>query len=372
MATPIHVPKINNNDDEVKLIGLQIAVGTSVSSGQIIAQIETDKAVIDVESPAEGFILAIYGEIDSILKVGDIFVWIGETPEEAVPEQKKKSTRTSATAPGNTPTAKAQALLHKYGLNESEVLPSGERLSAADVLAAMASRNLQPVSHDPAVVTTQQKEEALSVSGALKTLKSEERGMPSTVLWHRDVAVPGYIELSYDQTHWKAYSESFGKEHGLLLSPLLPLMAWRLVELGVEIPRLNATISGSHRYEYDNINLGFTVQAGDTLYLVVVQNANTLDELAFVNKIVELQRSAAGHKLGPQELQNTTVSFSSMARWKVGRHIPVLPPHTAIMIAHTVDSKGQGILGATYDHRVLHGGDVVNALRKLGSPNNTK
>ena len=371
MAVPIHVPKINNNDDEVKLIGLQVSIGTRVISGQIIAQIETDKAVIDVESSAEGFVLAIFGEVDSILKVGDIFVWLGETTEETVPEPKKKSVGTSATIPSNAPTAKARALLSEYGLDVNEIQSSGERLSAADVQVAIADRNLKPILHDP-IAPVRSQEEVPSVTGVLKTLKSEERSMLATVLWHRDVAVPGYIELPYDKTTWDTYSESFGQEHGLLLSPLLPLMAWRLVELSVESPRINATISGAHRYEYDKTNLGFTVQVGEILYLVIVQNANCLDELTFVTKMVELQRGAAGHKLGPQELQGATISFSSMARWKAGRHIPILPPYTAIMIAHTIDSKGQGIFGATYDHRVLNGGDVVNTLRKLCSPKNTK
>jgi pyruvate/2-oxoglutarate dehydrogenase complex dihydrolipoamide acyltransferase (E2) component len=84
--------------------------------------------------------------------------------------------------------------------------------------------------------------------------------------------------------------------------------------------------------------------------------------------MVELQRNAASHKLSPDELQNATIGFSSMARWKVGRHIPILSPHTALMIAHTVDSNDQAILGASYDHRVLHGGEVVSVLQKLSKP----
>ena len=57
MALPIHVPRINNNDDEVKLISLEVAKGDKVSPGQVVAQVETDKAVLDVEAPAGGFVL---------------------------------------------------------------------------------------------------------------------------------------------------------------------------------------------------------------------------------------------------------------------------------------------------------------------------
>lgn len=366
MALSIHVPRINNNDDEVKVVGLDVEIGSYVTSGQIVAQFETDKAVMDLESVNEGFVLAIYGELDATVKVGDIFIWLGETADEAIPETKIHTDSTPDLKRSALPTAKASALLREYGLRLDQVPVTGNRLSAADVQGYISARGCKPVATSP--VPAERQEQLSMVAGELKTLKSEERGMLTTVIWHRDVAVPGYIELNYDVSAWEDYAKFFGQQHGLLLSPLLPLMAWRLVELAIEIPRLNATISGVQRYEYSQTNLGFTVQAGEILYLTVVQNANQLDELKFVNRMVDLQRGAAAHSLGPQELQGATISFSSMSRWKVARHIPILSPYTAIMIAHTVDSDGQGVLGATYDHRVLNGGDVVNVLRKLSKP----
>jgi len=106
------------------------------------------------------------------------------------------------------------------------------------------------------------------------------------------------------------------------------------------------------------------------LYLAVVRDSVRLGELGFVNSMVDLQRRAAGHKLGPRETQGTTVGFSSMARWKVARHIPILSPQTALMVAHTVGSDGVAVLGATYDHRVMNGSDVASTLRKLSRPAN--
>ena len=370
MAEPIYVPKINNNDDEVKLIGVDISVGDFVDVGQVIAQIETDKAVVDLESNAKGYVLVIDGELESVLRVGDVFVWLGETKDEAIPESNKKSNSAQTTSQSNAPTAKARMLLQKYNLNADDIPTSGTRLSAADVqdYASNLGHSSLP-QKTPSTITSE--ETKPTVSGTELALKSHERGMLSTVTWHRDVAATGYIELPYDQSFWETYSQSFSNQHGLLLNPLLPLMAWRLVELCIENPRINATISAMKRYEYDQTNLGFTVQSGSILYLTVVEAANQLDELSFVNRMIELQRNAASHKLSPDELQNATIGFSSMARWKVGRHIPILSPHTAMMIAHTIDANGQAVIGASYDHRVLHGGDVVNTLLKLSKPKPT-
>lgn len=367
MATPIHVPRINNNDDEVKLIALEVAVGDHVDEAQVIAQIETDKAVVDVESPAAGYVLAIEGELEEMLVVGRVFVWLGENRDEKIPEPSKMARDQKISGQTGTPTAKARALLRKHGIDVSEVPVSGDRLSVVDVERYLQSQNRLPGA-DQTDTAVKSREMKPAVTGKAQKLENVERGMLSTVIWHRDVAVPGYIELAYEQSAWKEYAQLFAQKHGLLLDPLLSVMAWRLVEIAMETPRLNATIWDAKRYEYDQVNLGFTVQAGNNLYLVVVQKSDEIDELSFVNKMVDLQRKAAAHQLKPDELENATIGFSSMSRWGVERHVPILPPHTALMIAHTVNIKGEGVLGASYDHRVLNGGDVVKVLKKLSKP----
>ena len=363
MATPIHVPRVNNNDDEVKLVSLRITAGEKISKGQLVAEVETDKAVVEVEASGDGFVLGVLANVDDVIAVGSVLLWIGEHAAEAMPVAATNTDRSAATG---QPTAKAQKMLKEHGLNASDVPASGERLTADDIERFLATRGKGSASPAPVRVT----ESMPDIAGELRDLRSEERGMIATVTWHRDVAVAGYIELEYDPVPWEAYAKAFAERHKLLLSPLLSLMCWRLVELAKETPQLNSTIVGNQRYEYSSVNFGFTVQAGDTLYLTVARDAQALDEIGFVNAMGELQRRAATHKLGPQEIQGTTISFSSMARWKVSRHIPILPPRTAIMIAHAVSMDGRSVLGASYDHRVLNGFHVVTALRKLSKPSN--
>ena len=367
MAVAIHVPRVNNNDDEVKLVELKVAVGAKVSEGQVVAAVETDKAVVDVEAPAHGFVLAIQGELEATLRVGSVLVWLGETADETPPV----AAPAAASAPGGgargaLPTAKALALLRTHGLKAEDVAASGERLSAEDVERHVAASGERASALHARRASAP--EAPPEVTGALKALRSDERGMLATVTWHRDFAAPGYLEITFDQEPWEEVAGVFQKQHGLLLNPLLPLLAWRLVTLAAGKPKLNATIVGNRRHEFGVVNLGFTVQAGEVLYLAVVREAAALDELGFVNRLIDLQRRGAGHALGPTETSGATIGFSSMARWKVARHIPVLAPQTSVMVAHTVDAEGRGVLGATYDHRVLHGADVVAALRSLAKP----
>ena len=365
MATPIHTPRVNNNDDVVKLITLEVQVGDAVKAGQMVAQVETDKAIVEVEAPSAGFLLGWTSEVDQMIAVGSVLAWIGESKDEPMPKAEVQAPAATGAATTGQPTAKARMLLLQHGLQADQVPASSDRLSADDVLRYVAQRpGAAKVTRAAAPVA----DSAPQVAGTRKTLSGSERGMLQTVSWSREHAVPGYLEIEFDPAAWDAYAKGWAEARRLMMTPLLPLMAWRLVELARETPVLNATIAGNDRYEFDAVNLGFTVQAGDTLYLAVTREADQLGEEGFVNQLGEIQRRAMKHQLSVDELTGATVSFSSMARWKISRHIPVLPPQTALIVAHAQSQSGVHTLGATYDHRVLSGFQVAQLLRKLAKP----
>ncbi len=364
MAKPIYTPRVNNNDDQVQIIGLAVAVGDRVEPGQVLAEVETDKSIAEVESDQEGYVLDILHPLDAHAPVGSVLMWIGETRDEPVPEPVETAPEAAAIATGR-PTAKARMLLRRHGLSADRVPASGERLSAADVEAWLARQGTAGAAAARPAATLP----APEVPGEAVPLSAEEQGMVHTVTWHRDQAVAAYLERPYDAAVWEQAAADYARRQGLMLSPLLSLMAYRLVELARERPKINATLVGGQRYQYAPVNLGFTVQAGDTLYLTVVRDAGALDLGGFIDALGQVQRHAMGHKLRPEETQGATLGFSSMARWGVARHIPVLPPHTALMVAHAATGPdGRAILGASYDHRVLSGFDVARLLQDLAKP----
>jgi pyruvate/2-oxoglutarate dehydrogenase complex dihydrolipoamide acyltransferase (E2) component len=99
-----------------------------------------------------------------------------------------------------------------------------------------------------------------------------------------------------------------------------------------------------------------------------VKDADTLEEKAFVDALSVLMRQGMKGKLHPSQTSGATIAFSSMSRWEVTRHMPILPPYTSFIVAHTHDANGTAALGASYDHRVLTGGEAAATLTALSRP----
>lgn len=359
MIVEIRAPRINNNDDDVRLVRLCVAEGTDVSIGALLAEVETDKATVSVDAPQAGKVLGTSRSVGEMIHVGSVLLWIGTEPGDAMP------LASAGASPAHTrtePTAKAKDLLAKHGLREQDVPMEGERMTAKDVESFAAARI--PQAH------AAPRDSGFDLSaGRLEALSPQERGMLREVLWHRDEAVPAYLEYAYDDRPWREYAQAFAERNRLLMNPLLGLMAHQLASAARRNPKVNSTVSDDQRWHYSSVNLAFTVQVHEVLYLVVVRDADKLTKLQFVNALTSLQRSALAHKLGPEEVRGATVGFTSMERWGISQHIPILPAHVSLMAAHSVDSKGQALLGATYDHRVLNGGEVALTLKQLAEPN---
>ena len=365
MAFALHAPRVNNNDDIVQVIAFRVGVGDFVKQGDVVLEVETDKAIVEVNAENDGYVLKLMCEIDDKVAVGSILLWQGASADESVPEVEV----VAAAGSGNArPTAKARALLKELGLDVSVVPAAGDRLTLSDVEAYMAAHGIQRRDHTPAVSVSAQ-ENLPDVPGELRDLNAEERGMLITVSWHRDHAAATYLEVEYDPKAWEEHAAAYASANKLMLSPLLPLLAYRLVQLVKASPRLNATVVNGKRFEYQPVNLGFTVQAGETLYLTVVRDAASLETKQFIENLGEVQRHAIQRKLSRDETTGATIAFSSMARWNVSRHIPILPPYCSLMIAHAAPKgSGRAVLGASYDHRVLSGFDVARLLMELAKP----
>jgi len=367
MAHSQTAPCVNINDEVVQVVSVNVKEGDFVKGGDVIGAVETDKSLVDVVAERDGYVLKVVCQPEQKVPVGSVLLWLGDTVDEPVPENEVPALRASGAT--GQPTAKARAMLKELDVDPARVPASGDRLTVADIEAWLARTGQRRVARPGPGVAAKLDEPMPNIPGEPVELSTEAAGMLHTVEWHRDHAAAAYLELEYDPEPWEEHASRYAAEHKLMLSPLLPLMAYRLAVLGRERPGINATIANGKRYQYQPVNLGFTVQVGQTLYLTVVREAQAMNAAQFIDALGEVQRHAMAHKLRPDEASGATLSFSSMARWNVSRHIPILPPQTSLIVAHAAPrSAGGAVLGASYDHRVLSGFEVAQVLQALSKP----
>ena len=91
MPSPVRTPRVNNNDDTVRLSSLLVEIGAGVKAGDSIAEVETDKATFTEEADEDGFLLAFRAEPGDVLDVGSILAWVGASADEKPPAEEPSS-----------------------------------------------------------------------------------------------------------------------------------------------------------------------------------------------------------------------------------------------------------------------------------------
>jgi len=140
MPSPLYVPRVNNNDDSVRVVELRVKEGEFVKRGQILGAVETDKAVLDVPAERDGYVLKILGRSGETASVGSVLLWLGEIAGEQMAEQTPAALVVATAGGTERPTAKAREMLRELDLAAAAIPVAGERLTVADIDAWLATR----------------------------------------------------------------------------------------------------------------------------------------------------------------------------------------------------------------------------------------
>src|SRR5690242_19605040 len=98
MSTVIRIPRLNANDDLVKVVRIAVKPGDKIAPEAVLAEIETEKTVVEVAAPSAGYVLRIAGTEEQMLPVGAILMWLGDSPDEAVPAEEAAPAPAGGTA----------------------------------------------------------------------------------------------------------------------------------------------------------------------------------------------------------------------------------------------------------------------------------
>ena len=401
----VTMPKLSDTMLEGTLVKWRKKAGDNVEVGDILAEVETDKATMEMESFDEGKLTELYVEEGGIIKVGDKIALIladGEsadtaaapTPAAATPDKPKATAPAGKTpvapapraaAPAATGRIKASPLARKIavtrGVNLSTLTGTGPagRIVKKDVESAPVGGGGGTASAAPAIRAAHGiagEEKSIALTGMRKTI-AERLLASKTQIPHF------YLSVSMDggplmalRKELNAMAEKDGGQK-LTVNDFILLATARAA---AEVPKINAAYDGDAIIEYADINLAVAVAIEDGLITPVIKKANTLTLREISVAMKDLAAKARGKKLKPEEYQGGTITLSSLGGYGIDSFLAIINPpqsfilgvgaitkqpvvneHDQIVVGHRLVISGSG------DHRVIDGAvgaEYMNALRR--------
>ncbi len=388
MAISVVMPALEMAQETGKLISWLKGEGESVAKGEPLLEIETDKAVMEIESPGDGILAGIKVQAGAEVPVGQTIAWIvrpGEVvpTDEVVVESGRRmtaaapsmaSTTVSASQPASSAqpvriSPKARRLAAERGVDLTHVSGSGPggEILASDILAAGESKSAVP----PA---------ATGSGGSVSRLMAERTTQSWTTVPHFFV-VREVDAFALNETRQKLGAE-IEKTHGLKITHSDLLVA--LVALVLrKHARLNSSWTGEGGRANARINVGLAMAVDDGVVAPVIHNADTitLGEIAVRRR--ELTKRARDGKLRLADMAGGTFTISNLGMYGVDAFTAlIIPPQAAILavgrIADRVVPVGVGpdarpgirptlTLTLASDHRVVDGARAAEFLRDLAA-----
>ena len=389
MAHSIVMPALEMAQESGKLLAWRKKEGEAVAKGEPLLEVETDKAVVEVESPAEGILAGVTAKVGDVVPVGQTIAWIvqpGEKPPaeshdaitgrrmdakpavSAEPVPAKISGEASASTTVKI-SPKARRLAREFGIDLAGVRGTGSdgEILAEDIQALVAA-SASPANRGAAAAA-----EPLSQIARLMAERT-------TQSW---TSVPHFfVTREIDASALAAAREKIGpaveRERGVRLS-LTDLLIAAVAHTLAKHPRLNANWTGSGVHLNSEINIGLAMAVEDGVVTATIPAANTkqIGEIAALRH--ELTERARAGKLRPADVSGATFTISNLGMYQVDAFTAIIvSPQAAILAVgriadRVVPVNGQpGIrpmitLTLSTDHRVADGARAALFLNDLAS-----
>jgi pyruvate dehydrogenase E2 component (dihydrolipoamide acetyltransferase) len=390
MAFSVVMPALEMAQETGKLIAWRKQEGDRVTKGEPLLEIETDKAVVELEAPADGILAGITASPGAEIPVGQTIAWIvapGEKPPtgesfsapgaRAVSQSTNEPAHAAATAPaqavapGARISPKARRLAKELGVEVSSLQGSGPggEILASDVQASAAA----PAS---SVAAPAKNASSLEVPTSIGRLMAERTTQGWTTVPHffvsRDIEATALNEFRNRIVADIELSRGARVTHTDLLVALVARVL-------LKHPRLNASWSAQGIQLHARVNMGVAIAVNDGVIAAVIPNAHTagLAEIARQRRDVA-ERARAG-RLHPADLADATFTISNLGMYHVDAFSAIItPPQAAILAVGAIADRVVAVDGKpavrpmmtltlSCDHRVADGARAAMFLNDLAT-----
>jgi pyruvate dehydrogenase E2 component (dihydrolipoamide acetyltransferase) len=401
MPFSVVMPALEMAQETGKVIAWLKKEGDAVAKGEPLLEIETDKAIVEVEAPAAGVLAGVKASEGAEIPVGQTIAWIiapGEQPPAdggpaaSPPTSRARSHATSgntketsaslnkATAVTTKLSPKARRLAKELGADISSLQGSGPdgEILASDVQAAHAATDApgkrSPEGSSRRASQTAGDQSALEIPGTVGRIMAERTAQSWTTVPHFSVS------RDVDATALNEYRSRTASEiertYNLRISHTDLLAALVSRVLGKH-PRLNASWTAEGIRLHDHVNMAIAIAVEDGVVAAVIPNAHSASLADIAKQRLELSERAKTGKLRPADIADATFTISNLGMYKVDRFSAIInPPQAAILavgaitdrvVAHDGRPSVRPMITLTLscDHRMVDGARAAMFLNDL-------
>ena len=355
--------------------------GESVKQDELIAEIETDKIVLEVLSPIDGEIskiiknegdIVLSGELIAEVEKNHISTSVNESIEEDTKNLETNISTESKKSMGHGPAIRR--LLDEHKINPKDVVGTGKdgRLTKNDIknyLSEFESKKINESELTP-VKDSSREEERVPMSRMRSTIAkrlltvTQETAMLTTF---------NEVDMQPIKNLRNEYGEDFKQNHGLKLGFMGFFVAASIIALK-KYPIANASIDGNDVIYHGYQDIGVAVSTERGLVVPIIKDADTKSLPELEKSILEYSEKARDSKLTIEEMQGGTFTISNGGVFGSLLSTPILnAPQTAILGMHSIQDRPVAIngevvirpmmyLAMSYDHRLLDGKEAVTFL----------
>lgn len=392
----VKVPELSESVSEATLLEWKRKPGDIVAADEILIEIETDKVVLEVPSPAAGQLSEIRAQNGQTVVSGEVIAVI-DTDASVSASASTDSSRASSPAPVKESVAEprvmpsAAAVLAAAGIDAKTVIGTGpgNRITKVDALAA-AEPPVQPQAAEPAPRAVPAPRSAAAPAPAEPIApdpygRKEDR-VPMTRLRRRVAerlvqSLAGSAQLTtFNEVDMSAiialrarYKEKFERRHGIKLG-FMSFFVKAAVYALEKFPVLNASIDGTDIIYHSYFDIGVAVGTERGLVVPVVRNADQKTFAEIELEIADFAKRAQAGKLSIEELSGGTFTVSNGGVFGSMLSTPIInPPQSAILGIHATKERPvvvngeivirpMNYLALSYDHRLIDGREAVLGL----------
>ena len=392
----VKVPELSESVSEATLLEWKRKPGDIVAADEILIEIETDKVVLEVPSPAAGQLAEIRAQNGQTVVSGEVIAVI-DTDASVSASASTDSSRASSPAPVKETVAEprvmpsAAAVLAAAGIDAKTVTGTGpgNRITKVDALAA-AEPPVQPQAAEPAPRAVPAPRSAAAPAPAEPIApdpcgRKEDR-VPMTRLRRRVAerlvqSLAGSAQLTtFNEVDMSAvialrarYKEKFERRHGIKLG-FMSFFVKAAVYALEKFPVLNASIDGTDIIYHSYFDIGVAVGTERGLVVPVVRNADQKTFAEIELEIADFAKRAQAGKLSIEELSGGTFTVSNGGVFGSMLSTPIInPPQSAILGIHATKERPvvvngeivirpMNYLALSYDHRLIDGREAVLGL----------